>query len=551
MSNLKIIPLGGGGNVTKNMFVYEYDNQVLLVDCGIGFPTSDMPGIDVLIPDVSYLHDGSKHIVGMVLTHAHDDHIAALPYILPQLPDFPIYGSKLTIGFAADRLDDFDFHHKELFEFPDRQSLDLGPFRLQSIHVTHSVPDARHYAIGTPAGTVYHGSDFKFDLTPVDGVISDYQKIARIGGEGVLCLLSDSLRSEKPGHSLSEAILSDTFEREIRDTKGKFIVTAMSSNVHRIQQAVNVATSHGRQVTFIGRSVERNIKTAIRLGFFHAPKSAIINKKKIASVPANKLCVIIAGSQGQPGSSLTRAAIGAHTLIDITPEDKVVFSTEPIPGNENDVYSAIDNLSKIGADISYSDVDDDLHVSGHASALEQKLLIALTKPKFLYPIGGTYRHQVQYRKLATSMGYQKDRVFLMQDQETLELTADSAQKGDKLNLKNVMVDGLGVGDVGNIVLSDRKTMAASGIVIISVPVSRSTGQVNGEVQVISRGFVFMKQAGELIDKIKQTTRDCLQDFPTPAKDWANLRKKIDSKVGSLLFDETQREPLILPVLMEI
>lgn len=550
MSSLKLLPIGGIGGVTKNMYIYEYENKILIVDCGIGFPTPGMLGIDVLIPDISYLNGKEDQIVGMLLTHAHDDHIAALPYILPQLPPLPIYASRLTSGFAQDRLRDFDIK-ADFRTFPDQDKLGLGPFQIESIHVTHSVPDARHYAIHTPAGTVYHGSDFKFDLTPVDGVVSDYNKIARLGDQGILCLLSDCLRSEKEGHSLSESILTETFRREFRGVKGKILVTAMSSNVHRIQQAVDVAVSYGRKIAFIGRSVEQNIKSSTKLGFFKIPDKAVIHKKKINTFPPNKLCVIIAGSQGQPESSLSRAALGEHHLVTITSDDKVVFSTEPIPGNEDNVYTAIDNISRIGADVSYSDVDDNLHVSGHASALEQKLLMKLTKPKFIVPIGGTYRHMVQYRKLADSMGYPKDKVFLLDDGQTIDLTQDSARLGQPIKLKHVMVDGSGIGDVGQIVLSDRKAMADSGIVTVVIPVDKSTGQLTGQVEVISRGFVFVRHAGEIIDKIQATTKESLGRHQDKLGDHKALRHQIETDLADMIFQETGREPLVLSVLMPV
>jgi ribonuclease J len=550
MSKLKLLPLGGMGNVTKNMYLYEFDGQILIVDCGIGFPSSEMLGVDVLIPDISYLKDKEHQIVGMLLTHAHDDHIAALPYILPQLPPIPIYASKLTAGFAGDRLKDFNLN-PAINIFPDDSVLELGPFRIESVHVTHSVPDARHYAIHTPLGTVYHGSDFKFDLTPVDGVISDYQKIARLGSEGILCLLSDCLRSEKEGHSLSESILTDTFEREIRDTKGKFIITAMSSNIHRIQQAVNVALDHGRHIAFVGRSIEQNIQTAIRLGFFHIPPKAIVSKKKINEYPADRLCIIIAGSQGQPESSLTRASTGEHSLITINPNDKVVFSTEPIPGNENYVYTAIDNLSKLGADVAYSDVDDAMHVSGHASALEQKLLIALTKPKYLFPIGGTYRHMIQYRKLTRQMGYPDQTMFMPEDGQMIEFDETGAHVGETIKLKHVMVDGAGIGDVGNVVLADRHAMADSGIVVLIIPISEKTQQFGGRVEIVSRGLVFMRESKELMDKIQTATAEAYYKYREVAKDNMELRNKIKSEIEDLIYQETQRSPLILPVIMTV
>lgn len=549
MDSLRLLPIGGIGGVTKNMYLYEYQNQILIVDCGIGFPGPDMLGIDILIPDISYLKGKEDQVVGMLLTHAHDDHIAALPYILPELPpNLPVYASKLTGGFASDRLKDFPLT-KDFVEIPGDQVFNLGPFKIESINVTHSVPDTRHFAIHTPVGTVYHGSDFKFDLTPVDGVVSDYQKIARIGRDGVLLLLSDCLRSEKPGHSLSESILKETFEREIEGVKGKFIVTAMSSNVHRIQQAVDVAVRHGRKVAFIGRSVEQNIQTATRLGFFNIPEKAILNKRKINDFPPHLTCVIIAGSQGQPESSLSRAANKNHRYITINPEDKVVFSTEPIPGNEDNVYTAIDNISKIGADIAYSDIDDNMHVSGHASALEQKLLMELVKPKYLLPIGGTYRHMVQYRKLAVDMHHQPNRVFLLEDGQTLDIQPNQVQLGKNLNLKHIMVDGTGVGDVGQIVIKDRQTMSQAGIVVVTIPVDKKTGRVSSQLEIISRGFVFMRTSQNLVDKIEQAALDTLNKHHDKIGDWKKLKRELTRDLEDLIYQETEREPLVLPVLM--
>lgn len=551
MDSLKLIPIGGIGGVTKNMYVYEYKGQILIVDCGIGFPTDTMFGVDVLIPDISYLKGKESQIQAILLTHAHDDHIAALPYILPELPtDIPIYGSKLTIAFAQDRLREHEVK-ANFIEFPDSQGLVIGDFDIEAIKVTHSVPDSRHYAIHTPEGTIYHGSDFKFDLTPVDGVVSDYNKISAIGEEGVLCLLSDCLRSEKEIHSLSESILKETFEREIRGVKGKFIVTAMSSNVHRIQQAVDVAVASGRQVAFLGRSVEQNIKTATKLGFFTIAEESIVHKKKIEKLPPEKICVIIAGSQGQPESSLSRAAKGDHSLITISPEDKVVFSSEPIPGNEDNVYTAIDSISRIGADIAYSDMHDNLHVSGHASAIEQKLLMQLVKPQFLVPIGGTYRHMVQYRQLAKQMKFDERQVYLLEDGQTLEFKDGKCLPGPTIKLRHIMVDGTGVGDVGNVVLNDRSVLADSGIVVINIPIKKDDGQLAGDIQVISRGFVFMKKSQELVDRIKQeifTIIDANQDL---LADWGALRRKIELGVGDFIYQETQREPLVMPVTIEV
>jgi len=537
------------GTVTKNMYVYEQGNEILIVDCGIGFPDSSMLGVDLLIPDVSYLEKRRANIVGMLLTHGHDDHIAGLPYILPKLGKFPIYASRLTRGFALERLKEFkaSVTIKEIGDQP----FTIGSFSITPIKVTHSVPDARHFAIKTSVGTIYHGSDFKFDPQPVDGVTSDLDAIAALGREGILCLLSDCLRSEKSGHSLSESLLTESFEREIKDTRGKFIVTVMSSNVHRIQQAINVATAHNRKVAFVGRSVESNVRVATRLGFMKLPQKAIVSKRQIKRLKPHEVAVIIAGSQGQEGSSLTRAAAGEQKDVTINAEDKMVFASDPIPGNENAVYSLIDQLSRLGVDVAYSDVDDQLHVSGHAYAQEQQQLIELLKPKFLIPIGGTFRHMVRYRKLARELSYQDSQVLLLQDGQVVKVSPNSAQLGERIHLKSIMVDGLGVGDVGSIVLRDRQNMAADGIVVVVVPVEQQTGKVISPVEVISRGFVYMRQSRQLVREIKAEVKKSLKHQRGQVTNWTGVRRKIESGLEKFLYKKTQRRPLVLTVLMEV
>lgn len=545
-----MIPLGGIGTITKNMYVYEYKDQVLLVDCGIGFPDPTMLGVDVLIPDVQYLQDKLERIQGMVLTHAHDDHIAGLPYILPQLDArFPIYGSKLTIGFAKNRLKEFgiDADFRELTD----DTLSLGEFRVDNIHMTHSVPDARHLVVTTEAGSVYHGSDFKFDLEPVDGVYPDLQKIAVLSHRySMVGLLSDCLNSESSEFSSSESTLNETFQREMRGVKGKVIVTVMSSNIHRVQLAVNVAQKYQRKVAFVGRSMEQNVRTAVALGFLKLP-NIVINRKKIADYPPDKLCVIIAGSQGQTGSSLVRAAEGEHAYVKIEKKDKVIFASEPIPGNEQDVYATIDSISRTGADVSYSDIAENMHVSGHSSEIEQKLLINLVRPVSLVPIGGTYHHMIQYRKLARSMGYADERIHLLENGQMLAFDTDAAEVTHTIKLNNVMVDGLGIGDVGQIVLRDRQQMADEGVVIIVVPVQQQTGQIGGEIEIITRGFVYVKESQELISKIKERALSCLKPQEQVVTNWQRLRKKIELSVEKLLYEETERQPLILTVILEV
>lgn len=548
---LKILPLGGMGNVTKNLFAYELDGKILIVDCGIGFPDENMPGVDLLIPDVSYLSDKKNNIVGMILTHGHDDHIGSLPYILPQLGDrFPIFASPLTAAFAESRLREFR-NNAKISILDDNRPLRLGPYAIHAIKMTHSVPDTRHYVIETSVGVVYHGSDFKFDLTPVDGVRPDFQKIAQFGKSGVTILLSDSLRSEKEGFSLSESILTDTFEREIRGTKGKFVVTTMSSNVHRIQQAIMVAAAHGRKIAFIGRSIEQNIRDTQRLKMIQLPKNMIVDKRAIKNIPGKQLCLIIAGSQGQTGSSLVRAAEEAHDLVQLSAGDKVVFSSDPIPGNETAVYSTIDTLSRLGVEVIYSDVNDNLHVSGHASSGEMKLLMELVKPKFLVPIGGTYRHMIQYRKLAVEMGYAEKQVFLLESGQELQLSEDGqVQTGETIPLRNIMVDGLGIGDVGKIVLRDRQTMAKDGIVVVILTFEKNTGKLSGEVEIVSRGFVFVKESKALIDGAISEVQTVIGKHP-PSTNWAEIKDHVSDILENYFYRQTKRSPMVLPMIIEV
>lgn len=548
---VKILPLGGMGNVTKNMFAYESGGSILLVDCGIGFPDENMPGVDLLIPDWSWLMDKLDRIVGMVLTHGHDDHIAGLPYMLPQVGEhFPIYASPLTAAFAESRLREIGTT-KSIQKLDDARPLTLGPFTIHSINMTHSVPDTRHLVIQAGGATIYHGSDFKIDLTPVDGVRPDLQKIAAFGQKGITLLMSDSLRSEKEGYSLSESTLSETFEREIRGTRGKFIVTTMSSNVHRIQQAIQVAAAHNRKIAFIGRSIEQNIKDAQRLGMIKLPQKMIIDKRSIRRVPDKQLCLIIAGSQGQPGSSLVRAATESHDLVRLAAGDKVVFSSDAIPGNEAAVYETVDTLSRLGVEVIYSDVNDNLHVSGHASSGELKLLMELTRPRWLMPIGGTYRHMIQYRKLANEMGHSDKQVFLLNSGQTLLLEDDGkARLSETLQLKNIMVDGLGVGDVGRVVLRDRQTMAEDGIVVVILPLDRTSGKPAGRIELVSRGFVYMRESKTLIDETVKSVEHTVSQLKQPT-DWAVTKDTVANRLQGFLWEKTKRSPMVLPVIIEV
>ncbi len=549
---IRIIPLGGIGHVTNNMFVYEYSKgdktERLIVDCGIGFPEEEMLGADLLVPDVSYLKGKENTIVGIVLTHGHDDHIAALPYVLPQLDgQFPIYASALTAGFTRNTLDDFGI--KAHIEDFTGGVLQLGSFSIDPVFMTHSVPDTRHLVISTPDGMIYHGSDFKFDWTPVDGHRPDVQKMAHYGRKGIMAALVDCLRVENEGYSLSESKVGENLSREIRDVTGKVIVTIMSSNIHRIQQAIDAAVESGRKVAFIGRSVEENVKTAQQLNFLSIPENVVIKKRKAKNYPDKNLCLIVAGSQGQSGSTLTRIADDEHQLVKVKPGDHVIFSADPIPGNERNVYRLIDNLAKLGATVSYREVQDVLHVSGHASADELRLLLTILKPTTVVPIGGTFRHMNQFKLLATKMGWSERNVLLLNDGDIAAIDQNRGWVDDHLKLKTIIVDGLGVGDVGPLVLADRRRMSLNGMVVVALPVDAATNQIKGQPEVVTRGFVFARQSQELLDKLKNEVTKILPEGML-ITDWQKQREEVVEQLDRFVFLETQREPLILLTLVK-
>ena len=553
---VRLFPLGGIGNVTKNMYVYEYCMDgvlidLLLVDCGIGFPDEAMYGVDLVIPDVSYLMDKKDKIRGLALTHGHDDHIGALPYILPKLPPIRIYATKLTAGFAESKLKEFGISAK-IGVLGWHEEVKFGHFTLRPVHVTHSIPDAANFIIETPIGTFYHGSDFKFDLTPIDNFPSELGKIAAAGEKGILCLLSDSLGSERSGYTLSERIIEDTVENELRNCNGKFLFATQSSNISRIQQAINVAIKHHRKIAFIGRSMDQNSEVARKLGYLSFPQESLVHDKQLLRLADNQLFLIVAGSQGQTESGLARIARGEHKFVHLREHDVVVLSADPIPGNENAVHALVDTLTQNGARVSYSEIMEDLHVSGHGSQQDIRLMLSLTKPKYMLPIGGTYRHMIAYRKLAIDMGHQKDTVLIPQVGEILEFSATHKPVVvTRVETQEVMIDGLGVGDVGEVVLRDRKTLAKEGIVVIVVPVEKGTGRVTAPPDIISRGFVYMKDSGHLVDRAKQIVNQELRLKKGKVFDWHFMRRQIEEQVGKYLFKETGRSPLIVPVVVEV
>ena len=439
-NTLKIIPLGGGpGTVTNNMYLYQLGQDALIVDCGIGFP-DDKASDDILIPDITYLKNNNLRLHGIIITHGHDDHHAALSYILPEINFPPVFGSRLTAGLAQAKLKEFKINHKiKVIKSSDR--LNLGPFSITPIHVTHSIPNTFHFFIHTPIGNFYHGSDFKFDLTPFDHQPPDFQKIVKLAHSKILCLLSDCLRGERSGFTPSETSLMPSLERELTNYPGRLIFTTMSSQIHRIQQAVNVAITSGRKIAFIGRSMEKTTEVARHLGFLKYPQKVVLNKSQLNRISDNKLCLIVAGSQGQESSSLSRYANNTHRLIKVKPTDKVIYSVDIIPGNEQPVYDVIDQLSQAGASVVYQENVKDLHASGHASASELQLLMLLTKPQYLLPFGGSFRHMRQYQKLSIQLGFLKDQIILPHQSQIVEFTKDgNFRLAETLKLKQVRIN---------------------------------------------------------------------------------------------------------------
>lgn len=545
---LKIISLGGV-DVTRNMHVYETERDIIIVDCGIAFPDENMPGIDIIIPDISYLKDKMGKIRAMFLTHGHEDHRGALPYILPELPKIPVYGTKLTLGLSKIKCD-YAGVKANFQETNYQQSVTVGDFNVGFVHVTHSIPDASNLVIKTPAGTIYHGSDFKFDWTPVDHFPTEVQKIAKAGSEGVILLLSDCVRVEKPGYSLSEQTIEPTFEQQIEKCLGKFIVTTTSSNISRIQQAINVAQKRDRKIVFAGRSIEQNAEVAVRLGYLTLPKDKVIRIEEVNRYPANKVMILATGSQGQDNSALSRMANGEHK-IRIKEGDFVIFSQDPIPGSESAIGGLIDTLIKAGADVFYSAILDDLHVSGHESADGLKLMLNLVRPKYVWPIGGTMRQIKQYAKMAKSMNYKDEQIIIPQEGQIFELENGKIRVSGKTEVKNILVDGLGVGDVGNIVLRDRLTMSADGFVMVIVPVEKATGEIVGDIDIVSRGFVYMKESDELIGEAKEVVRAGLTKHKGPVSDFRFLRRYLSDTLEGFLFKATHRRPMVLPVIVEV
>lgn len=551
---LRFIPLGGIVGVTKNMYVYElYENDrlkdILIIDCGIGFPMEKELGVDFIIPDITYLKGKTDKIRGIILSHGHEDHISALPFHYETLGSPPVYSSKLTKAFVENKFKEFN-KKINVNEVNYDKEYEFGLFKLKFIKMTHSIPDTMHILIKSPIGAIYHAPDFKLDLNPPYGDYPDFYSITKAGKEGVLCLLSDCLGAERAGLTLSENIVGQTFEDEMRKTKGKFIMTTFSSNISRIRQCVEAAVKFNRKIVFMGRSMKENTRLASEIGYLPIPESLMTKEESVMRIPPNKVCLIVAGSQGQYDSALSKLANNRNPNIKIKSGDKVIFSSDPIPGNESEVYALIEQLSLMGADVIYSDIQDQLHASGHGNQEDLKFMIRFTNPKFFIPIGGTIRHQRQYQSLVSELGYKKENVYMLDEGDTVWFTSGKTYKGEKIETENIYVDAYGVGDVGNIVLRDRKTLSTEGIVTAIIVID-SQSRLISKPKLLSRGFVFandenriFKNAMVLIEKVMKPKREKIIIM-------GNLKKEIGTQLEGFFYKETGREPLVIVDIIQI
>ena len=549
-SKLKIIPLGGLHEVGKNMTVFEYENDMCILDCGLAFPEEDMLGIDLVIPDITYLRRNADKIRGIVITHGHEDHIGALPYVLKEL-NLPIYATKLTLGLIETKLEEHGLlKTTKMFCVKQGQRVKLGCFEVEFIRTNHSIPDSVALAINTPAGMVVHTGDFKVDYTPIDGGIIDLAKFGILGKKGVLALMADSTNAERPGFTMSESTIGEVFD-ELFDTDQRIIVATFASNIHRIQQVINSAIKTKRKVAICGRSMINVITVAHKLGYIKMLNNTLIDIDDINKYSPQQICIITTGSQGEPMAALSRMANAEHKKVEIYPGDRVIISASPIPGNEKYVSKLIDDLFKQGADVIYHSIAD-THVSGHACQEELKLMQALVKPKYFIPVHGEYKHLRQHAKLAESMGLNASNIFILSNGKVLELDKESARVTGVVPSGRVLVDGLGVGDVGSVVLRDRQHLSQDGLIVVVLTLDHETGAVVAGPDIISRGFIYMKESEVLIEEIKVILKKQMQEFEeNGVKDWSTIKAGVKDTLKEFLFEKTKRKPMILPVVMEV
>ena len=550
LKKLNIIPLGGLGEIGKNMTAFRYDNDLILIDAGLMFPEDDMLGIDLVIPDITYLIENQDKLKGIFLTHGHEDHIGALPFILKQL-DVPVYGTALTLGILEGRLEEAGVSTANLNVVKSGDRVRAGAFKLEFMRVNHSIPDAIGMAIHTPVGLIIHTGDFKIDQTPVDGQVMELNRFAEYGDKGVLLMMADSTNAERPGYTQSEKFVGETFDNEFRYAKNRIIVATFSSNVHRIQQICDAAVRYGRKVAVMGRSMVNVVNISLKLNYLNVPEGVLIDIDEIRNYTNDKIVVICTGSQGEPMSALTRMSMGENRKVQIVPGDTVIISAAPIPGNEKMVSNTINHLYMLGAEVVYEKANG-VHVSGHASQEELKIMHNLVRPKFFMPVHGEYRHLVKHARLAESLGMDHKNIVIAENGAVVELTRDKICTNGKIMAGNVLIDGLGVGDVGNIVLRDRRQLSQDGIMIVVVGVDGATNQIVSGPDIVSRGFVYVREAedlmGEARDKVQVALDKCEENNNT---EWSALKTAIRDSLGRFLFEKTRRRPMIIPIIMEV
>lgn len=546
---LAIFALGGVGEIGKNMYVLEYGNDLIIIDAGIKFPEEDMLGIDVVIPDITYLEEHKERIRGVIITHGHEDHIGGLPYVMKHI-QAPIYATKLTMGLIEHKLREVNLlNHTKRHIIHSDSELKLGVFGISFFKTNHSIPDCVGVCIDTPEGLVIHTGDFKFDYTPINGEQAELAKMAKYGERGVLVLLSDSTNAERPGYTRSEKEVGRAISDQFRKASGRIIVATFASNIHRIQNVFDAAVEHGRKVAIIGRSMANVVQTAIDLNYLVVKENVLTTPEHINQLPANEVVILSTGSQGEPMSALTRMARSTHRQLDILPGDTVIFAATPIPGNEKLVSRTIDQLFKQGATVVYG--QEGVHVSGHGSQEELKLMLNLIRPKYFIPVHGEYRMLRQHGKLAEETGVDPQNIFLIDNGDVVEIQDGEARLGAKIPAGNVLIDGLGVGDVGNIVLRDRKLLSQDGILIVVVTLSKKNGTIVSGPDIISRGFVYVRESEELLAEaeklVTQTLERCMSDNQI---EWSMLKTSTRDSLSRFLYEQTRRRPMILPIIME-
>ena len=550
---LKIIPLGGLHEIGKNMTAFEYGDEIVIIDCGMAFPDEEMFGVDLVIPDTTYLVKNKDKIQAILLTHGHEDHIGSLPYFLRKV-NVPIYGTRLTLGLVEHKLKEHGILSiTKMNRIQAGDTVSLGRFfKAEFIRVNHSVADSVAIALTTPAGTVVHTGDFKIDTTPIEGEMINLTRFGELGQKGVLCLMSDSTNAERPGYTMSERTVGQQFEKLFAGTRKRILVATFASNIHRVQQIINAAVQNRRKVAISGRSMLNNVEVASLLGYMDIPEGAMISIDDIDKYHDHQIVIVTTGSQGETMSALARIARNDHRQVEIRKGDLVIISANPIPGNEKMVSNVINDLFEKGAEVIYESLAE-VHVSGHARQEELKLILGLVKPQFFMPVHGEYRHLVQHGRLGEAMGVKPQNIFLLQNGDVLELNASGARISGTVPSGQVLVDGYGVGDVGSVVLKDRKLLSEDGLIVLVSTLSSETGEVVAGPDIISRGFVYVKESESLMDELKRITLIAIQrsKAQNPKVDWATMKNNIKSDVGNFIYDQTKRKPMILPVLMEV